>query len=116
VLPATSPLVVAAVELAAPAPATHAELAANSAAAQAADVADALAALNPEPDPAADARSGKEKKRSRNKPVERARRAPQLVSRNAKAATALSMLPNDCDPPYSIDEHGIKRFHRDCLR
>jgi serine/threonine protein kinase len=110
-----APLVVAAVEraVAAPVPAP-AGLVAYSAATEARDVADALAALNALPEPAPDVRSGKASK-MRRKPDERPRRAARPHTHHVKPGTALAALPKNCDPPFSIDEHGIKRFHRECL-
>jgi len=108
-----APLVVAAVERAVPAPPPAARTT-YSAAAQAAEVADALAALNALPEPARDARSGKERK-PRSQPEQRAPRAPRALTHSGKPGTALAALAKDCDPPYSIDAQGIKRFHRECL-
>jgi eukaryotic-like serine/threonine-protein kinase len=44
-------------------------------------------------------------------------KSAKLVRRRAAkaAAAALAKLESPCDPPYSIDAHGIKRFHRECL-
>ena len=55
-------------------------------------------------------------KKPRSKRAASDRSAQRAVTRRSTktAATALPAQPNPCDPPYSIDAHGIKRFHREC--
>jgi eukaryotic-like serine/threonine-protein kinase len=99
--------------LAAPASAAHAAGAANSAPAdsRAAGGAEASAAARLDPRRHLPAPARDDKPRSKpDRGAQRAapRRKPKLP------AVPLVAQPNPCDPPYSVDEHGIKRFHREC--
>lgn len=54
------------------------------------------------------------KPRSRQLATERPGKLTSRRSNPKALATPLPAQPNPCDPPYSIDAHGIKRFHREC--
>ncbi|MEO8183266.1 MAG: serine/threonine-protein kinase [Deltaproteobacteria bacterium] len=99
----------ASVALAAPAPAA---LAANSAAANDEEpIGEALLETR------RNIRAPSTRKNRPEKPLAAQRgthRAAPRPSRKTPVAP-LSAPPNPCDPPYSIDDHGIKRFHRECL-
>jgi hypothetical protein len=95
--PALTPALPAAVALAAPPPEARAAL-------TAVDLTTEVATDPANAPPTAGKKSG--------------RRARVRSSRPSVKVTMPTpvVVQNSCDPPYSIDEHGIKRFHRDCLR
>ena len=96
---APAAVVPVAIALAAPPPAARAELVAVDLTTEV-----ALEAANADQPVSDKPRAGKKSgKRTRRNARQNAKTPPVAIPQNP------------CDPPYSIDEHGIKRFHRDCL-